>query len=214
MYIDYYIKKIGKKKKVLDLGSGNNPCFRADVCVDYYLEDDTQRDGSRIFVPKNKKFIKWNLNEYPYPFKNQEFDFVICGHIAEHINNPQKFCKEIQRIGKAGYIESPNKLYEQLYGWDFHKWYVYTNDGKLIFENINIDEKLQIGRRLYKICKPFHDYINHNVYKLLTIFPWKGKFEYKVIRKKRKYLPSEIKQTEIKPGYPFFIKKIFSILKK
>ena len=62
-----------------------------------------------------KKFLKKKLNFtriYPdqkLPFKDKEFDYVICAHVIEHVNDPIMFKSEIERIGKAGYIELPDK---------------------------------------------------------------------------------------------------------
>ncbi len=53
----------------------------------------------------------------PYPFGDQEFDFVICSQTLEDVRDPIWVCSEINRIGKAGYIEVPSRLEEQSWGW-------------------------------------------------------------------------------------------------
>jgi hypothetical protein len=54
------------------------------------------------------------------PFKDKAFDFVVASHILEHMSDPGKFLKELQRVGKAGYIETPNFIYERLHPYAIH----------------------------------------------------------------------------------------------
>jgi len=42
------------------------------------------------------------------------------------------FFKEIARVGKRGYIETPNEIREILFGWPFHKWIVDKDDNGLV----------------------------------------------------------------------------------
>ena len=48
------------------------------------------------------------------PFKDKEFDYVILSHVLEHVPEPFNLKKEIERIGKAGYIELPTKLNDNM----------------------------------------------------------------------------------------------------
>ncbi len=43
-----------------------------------------------------------DLEIFPYPFKENSFDFIWVAQIIEHLNNPEKFVKEIWRISKPG----------------------------------------------------------------------------------------------------------------
>lgn len=47
-----------------------------------------------------KKDVEHNLNELPYPFKDNSFDEVLMSMVLEHLNNPIKVLKEIIRISK------------------------------------------------------------------------------------------------------------------
>jgi len=47
-----------------------------------------------------KTDIIWDINKFPYPFKKEEFDYVYCSHILEHVNNIFKTLNEIERILK------------------------------------------------------------------------------------------------------------------
>jgi len=43
-----------------------------------------------------------NLNKFPYPFKDNEFDEVYASHILEHVDDLTKVMKELKRICKNG----------------------------------------------------------------------------------------------------------------
>lgn len=45
-----------------------------------------------------------DLNRYPWPFKNNEFDEVLCFMTLEHLENWPKAMEEIWRISKKGAI--------------------------------------------------------------------------------------------------------------
>jgi ubiquinone/menaquinone biosynthesis C-methylase UbiE len=46
-----------------------------------------------------------NLNIFPYPFSNNQFDYVVAGEIIEHLENPKAFLDEVYRIlKKDGYL--------------------------------------------------------------------------------------------------------------
>ncbi len=92
---------------IVDLGSGPRPYPLAKVCVDLLASNDIQRGGQGIALPKGMKIIDNDLNLFPYPFHDKEFDFIIASHLLEHLRDPVAACREISRIGKAGYVEMP-----------------------------------------------------------------------------------------------------------
>ncbi len=50
--------------------------------------------------------LVWNLNKYPWPFKNDNFDFVYCSKILEYPQRIDIAMKELERITKNnGVIE-------------------------------------------------------------------------------------------------------------
>ena len=46
--------------------------------------------------------VEHDLNQIPYPFKNDEFDFIYASHILEHLDKPFIIMKELHRILRAG----------------------------------------------------------------------------------------------------------------
>lgn len=45
-----------------------------------------------------KSDVKWDLEEFPYPFKDNDFSEVLISHVLEHVADPIKTLKEIIRI--------------------------------------------------------------------------------------------------------------------
>ncbi|MES2593305.1 MAG: glycosyltransferase [Bacteroidota bacterium] len=116
---------------VLDVGSGHRPNRRANVLIDNELNETEHRSGKKANVPSDKKMVVGDaLN---MPFENKEFDYIIASHIAEHIDDPEQFCKELCRVGKRGYIETPGPVDEFFLNEPFHKWIVSKSDNSLIF---------------------------------------------------------------------------------
>ncbi len=119
--------QIGDDELVLEIGSGDRPNPRSDVLVDRFIEDNTERGGNlRIDRPLIV------ADAHQLPFKDKSFDYIVCFHILEHMDDPAQFIREITRVGKRGWIQSPSEVAEKLFHWSFHRWYVNLIDGKLI----------------------------------------------------------------------------------
>jgi len=117
---------------VLDAGGGHAPFRRADVIVEIDVSEGRQRDGKRIACEKGSKFMAADIAGLP--FKEKSFDFVFCSHVLEHVKDPALACRELIRVAKRGYIETPRKWTEFYAGHPSHRWLVDIVDGKLCFE--------------------------------------------------------------------------------
>lgn len=150
--------KSNQHLKILDLGCSNNNYWEeANHFADIW-------DFSEIFKEKNLNFTKI----YPdkrLPFKDKQFDYVICAHVIEHVNDPIMFKSEIERIGKAGYIELPTRLNDNMvFGCDEeefgHKWWFEFDDDnqKLVFaKRINAIEKFVSVGSIFALTEIFQD---------------------------------------------------------
>ena len=49
-----------------------------------------------------KADIVHNLNKFPYPFKEDEFDITLISHTLEHLDYPERVLKEVVKICKSG----------------------------------------------------------------------------------------------------------------
>lgn len=117
---------VKKDGLVLDVGSGGTPYPRSDVLLDR-LTGAEHRCGDSMMIDRPTVFG----DAQRMPFKNKAFDFVVASHILEHIAAPEKFLKELQRVGKAGYIETPNAIFERLLPYNIHCLEVMSVNGVL-----------------------------------------------------------------------------------
>jgi hypothetical protein len=76
----------------------------------------------------------------PYPFGDNEIDFVICSQLLEDVRDPLWVCSELIRVAKAGYIEVPSRLEEQSWGvngafvgWSHHRWLIDVGEEAIEF---------------------------------------------------------------------------------
>jgi radical SAM superfamily enzyme YgiQ (UPF0313 family)/ubiquinone/menaquinone biosynthesis C-methylase UbiE len=121
--------------KVLDIGSGNLPFPLATHLADLALTNDSVgRAGVPFKHLDGKPVYECDLENLP--FGDHEFDFVYCSHVLEHVENPEKACTELMRVGKRGYIETPNRgkdLWLNTAKISNHKWAVEKWNETLIF---------------------------------------------------------------------------------
>lgn len=125
---------------VLEVGSGGSPYFRANVLVDAYAQ--TRERHWAPFVTDRPSVLGFGEN---LPFKDKSFDFVIASHVLEHSANPKKFLEELQRVAKAGYIETPDAFMERINPYWDHRSEVTVRDGTLVIKkksNWKIDDEL------------------------------------------------------------------------
>jgi SAM-dependent methyltransferase len=66
------------------------------------------------------------------PFRDKCFDFVIASHVLEHSANPEIFLRELQRVAKAGYIETPDAFMERINPYWDHRSEVTVRNGVVL----------------------------------------------------------------------------------
>ncbi len=66
-------------------------------CYDNPLQGYINVDKKKYFKHIDKVV---DLDRFPYPFKNNEFDEVVMHHVLEHLKEPIKVLEEVYRISK------------------------------------------------------------------------------------------------------------------
>lgn len=126
-----------KAKKILEVGGGHDPYAGVTHAVDKFPGDNAQRGGD-FKLPNGAQFFLGDLENLPFG-PMESFDFLYASHVFEHVNDPEKAVKEINRVTKRGYIETPSPLREQLAcpipydPQDFHTLFVWSTPGALHF---------------------------------------------------------------------------------
>ena len=119
---------LGPNDTLLDIGAWNKPYWRADHVVDLLPYETRGLSGSIKGNQMRERFSKdtwtiWDISSSrPLPFRDKQFDFVVCSHTLEDIRNPIQACHEIVRVGKRGYIEVPSRLWESTIGVESNRY--------------------------------------------------------------------------------------------
>ena len=128
MFFSEKIISIKPTDKVLEIGPGATPHKRSNAFLELNYIDSKDRVSQRGGGTTEPKFGNKPLYFYDginFPFKNNEFDYIICSHVVEHVPDPIHFMSEIFRVGGGrGYIEYPMITYEYLYNFDVHQHFV------------------------------------------------------------------------------------------
>ena len=115
-----------KSALVLEVGSGGSPYARANVLIDAYAA--TRERHWAPFITDRPSVL--GLGE-ALPFRDKSFDFVIASHVLEHSAEPERFLMELQRVAKAGYIETPDAFMERINPYWDHRSEVTVRNGVL-----------------------------------------------------------------------------------
>ena len=125
---------------VVDVGSGGDPHPRADVIVDNSVDANFHRT-----VAFRRSAPTVVADVMALPFRDHAFDYSICSHVLEHLDDPAGAAAELSRISRAGYVETPSDIHEKLFPMTWHKWMVRLDGGRLRFEakpSAMLDERL------------------------------------------------------------------------
>jgi SAM-dependent methyltransferase len=188
------ILKDNPKWNILDLGCGYRANKNASVIADV-------QDFSNFY--KDKKFVQ--IKEKNLPFKDKEFDYVICSHVIEHVEDFEFFIKELERISSKGYIELPSRLGDNLVfeNQTEHIWWFDYDDitNQLIasernqllkpFLTVSTAKALEvIFRESFVIQLSWENKINYNIDKKIRYEEFKPISFFKIFRK---YLSKRIR---------------------
>tara|TARA_B100000767_G_C19567251_1_gene451659 strand:+ start:61 stop:672 length:612 start_codon:yes stop_codon:yes gene_type:complete len=156
---------LNKNWKILDIGCGYNANKFANVICDV-------QDLAHYYP--NKEFVK--LVEKKLSFKDKEFDFVIASHVIEHVEDPEFFISELERISTQGYIELPTILEDNLVfeNKKDHLWHMDFDD---VQNKLLISKKIQYFEPILTVSsiKNFNEIFRKS---LVLELHWKDNIEY------------------------------------
>lgn len=172
---------ISPDERVLDIGGGADPFYGASVVVEPHLENASHRSGENVLpdVDYVQCFAE-NLS-----FRDKAFDVAVSRQVFEHVNSPNDACREMMRVARRGFIETPRKIYELISGPNpSHQWFVSVADGALVFERrMFVRHPLRhLGLGTVPSSKEGQLLI-HGEYRNLSCvqFYWEGGFDYRVV---------------------------------
>ena len=136
MFFPELIKSIRSADRVLEIGPGGTPHPRADVLLEYDFASASVSEAQRGYTPPmktSKQVVFYKGNRFP--FEDRAFDYVICSHVIEHVQDVTTFIAELNRVGSAGYLEYPTIYYEYVYNFPEHLTFVKRKGGCLYWMN-------------------------------------------------------------------------------
>jgi Methyltransferase domain len=128
-----YVERIASRAGfVVEIGPGPLPFGPAHEYVDWgYVEAWKQA------IPAGKKLHEMDITAERLPYDDKSVDFLYCRHTLEDIVNPFWVCREISRVAKAGYLETPSPLAEICRGIDIGKppWRGYHHHRNIVWND-------------------------------------------------------------------------------
>jgi len=139
---------VSKGGLVLDVGAGGCPYPRSDVLLDRFVGAQ-HRCGSSLVVDRPLVIA----DAMQMPFKDKVFDFIVASHVFEHVKEPDVFLKELMRVGRAGYIETPNVIFERLDPYPVHCLEIMVVQGKLVIrkKGVPVEDPFVGGLKIIKL---------------------------------------------------------------
>ncbi len=117
--------------RVLDVGGASNTFPRADVVCDLTFGETSQRNGSPGVFQRGVTYCEAPIDRLP--FRDKEFDFVVCRQVLEHVPDPLAAAAELSRVARRGLVEVPSRVGEMLNGNPTHRWIVDREGDTLVF---------------------------------------------------------------------------------
>lgn len=131
--------------RVLDVGSGGWPFKRATHLADMYPEETSHR--RETLTRDERPFDVVDIHQLPYD--DNAFDFVFCSHVLEHLDDPGRAIRELNRVAPRGYVEVPTRLSDVMFNFtgmkDHHRWHGINLNGTLALVEWPESERKDLG---------------------------------------------------------------------
>src|SRR4051794_2049878 len=111
--VEMVLDRLSESAKVLDVGGWYTPFNRANHVVDLMpYETRGVGQGTERERFTSETWTQLDVCQDPLPFEDDSIDFVVCSQTLEDIRDPLFLCSELNRVAKAGYLETPSTLAE------------------------------------------------------------------------------------------------------
>jgi acetyltransferase-like isoleucine patch superfamily enzyme/predicted SAM-dependent methyltransferase len=188
MFFPERVKSINKDDKVLEIGPGATPHPRSDIFLELKYESTEERieQSGYVGILKTDKPIVYYDGSI-FPFEDNEFDYVICSHVLEHvpIKDIDLFMSELRRVAKKGYIEYPNIFYEIINYQEVHLWLMNYRDNKIYFLDKSIFKSSYVHRSFRELFYANDKYMYQAFTRYKDFFfcgfEWENQIDYEIV---------------------------------
>lgn len=135
MFFPDLVQSVKPSDRVLEITSGGTPHPRADVLLQKGPQDKSSGGHLRMSQTggalANGDKPSYTYQDDSFPFADREFDYVICSHILQRVDDVNAFVGELTRVAGRGYLEFPTVYYEFLYDFPEHSTLVFRHEGTI-----------------------------------------------------------------------------------
>ncbi|HUB95460.1 MAG TPA: methyltransferase domain-containing protein [Stellaceae bacterium] len=105
------IERSLRSTTVLDVGGWYLPLNVATHVLDIHPHGTR---GAALDPENAERFsaTTWHIHDAcvaPWPFPDKFFDFSFCSHLLEDVRDPLAVVRELSRVAKSGYVETPSR---------------------------------------------------------------------------------------------------------
>jgi SAM-dependent methyltransferase len=173
---------VGPDARVLDVGSGDKPHWRADVLLDRYIDAEHagQRSGRAAARVSRPLF---DADAAAMPFADDAFDYVVCSHVLEHVEDPAAVVAELARVGRAGYIEVPEAASAKILDFPSHLWWCRIEETTLVMtakQGRAFDSEIQAFIDAAGIERPLAGLLDRDFDRRIAVLRWSGRPDVRV----------------------------------
>jgi len=181
MFFHEKIKSIKRGDNVLEVGPGGTPHSKANVFLDldpklFSSKEEAEWQRGKAEPLKTDKPIVY-YDGKKFPFKDNEFDYVIATHVLEHVDDVDEFLSEVFRVGKMGYIEYPTIYYDFIYDIPVHVNFLKKNDDTIFWMKKSASgiQKFQPVQRIFQDSSAlgYTDMIDDLIDIMMEGFEWR-----------------------------------------
>lgn len=170
--------------RILEIGPGHIPFGPATEFVDWQVSPSLA--GRTVHV--------MDINAESLPFPDKSVDFIYCRHTLEDLYNPMWVCREMDRVGRAGYVETPSPIAEccrgvdagspPWRGYNHHRYVIWVDSDTLAFiPKYPLIDHLDFGDAEGVLV----DALNTSPMFWNTYYVWEGNLRWRLLQNGREF---------------------------
>jgi SAM-dependent methyltransferase len=131
MFFPKRIRGIRPGDRVLEIGPGGHPHPKAAVLLERRFGDEQEafrQRGHESPPAASAPLVYYDGGRFP--FRDRAFDYVICSHVLEHVEDVDLFLAEVSRVAPRGYLEFPTVFYDYMYNFPEHVMLLFFHEDR------------------------------------------------------------------------------------